>query len=358
MSDIFHRFGLDQLGKILFRLGLAVPGLILACLLVGLVAARAEDKPADATCHGKNLVDALRADGKLAGVEAKAKAVPNGAGKLFRIEKDGLPPSYIFGTMHLTDPRVLTLSGPAETAFDKAKTLVIETTDVLDQKKAMAALLLHPEILNLPDGKTLSDYLDAKEKAAVEAALKKRGIPFSTIQTLQPWFTSASFMLPACETERKQSGEPVLDVELAKRAKAAGKPVEGLETAEEQLSALAGIPLKTQADSLVATLQVENRMPDILETMISLYLKGDIAMIMPAIEAAVPNGGLIVGTTEGDAAFEERVVTDRNVRMAERLQPILSKGGAFVAVGALHLPGEKGVVALLRKDGWTVTRAD
>jgi uncharacterized protein YbaP (TraB family) len=358
MTGNFHRLGPHRLGKILFRLGLALPGLILACLFVGIVAARAEEPPTDPGCHGSSLVDKLRDTGKLAEVEAKATAVPNGAGKLFRIEKAGLEPSFLFGTMHLTDPRVLTLSGPAETAFDAAKTLVIETTDVLDQKKAMATLLLHPEILSLPSGKTLSDYLDPKEKTVVEAALAKRGIPYSTIQTLQPWFTSVSFMLPACETDRKQTGTPVLDVELAKRAKAAGKGVEGLETSEEQLAALAGIPLDVQAESLVATLQVENRMPDIMETMIALYLKGQIATIMPAIEAAVPNGSLVVGSSEGEAAFEAKVVTDRNIRMEHRMQPILDKGGAFVAVGALHLPGEKGIVALLRQDGWTVTRAD
>ena len=66
----------------------------------------------------------------------------------------------------------------------------------------------------------------------------------------------------------------------------------------------------------------------------------------------------MVGAGDGYAEFEERIVTDRNRRMAERMQPMLTAGAAFVAVGALHLPGEEGIVALLREAGWTVTRAD
>ena len=350
----------DKIATFLWRMALALPGLVLLALLFGIAAAKAETAaPAeDPSCHGTNLVAGLKADGKLAAVEAEAKAVPNGEGKLFRIERPGIQPSYLLGTMHLTDPRILVLPAPAKTAFEAADRLVIETVDVMDEKKAMGALLSHPELLNLPAGKTLDDYLSPAEKTEVEAGLLKRKIPFQAIQTLQPWFTSVSLMLPACETARKNEGQPMLDTELAKMAEAAGKPVEGLESAVEQLRAIASIPLDTQAKSLVATVAVADRMPDILETMTSLYLEGRIGMIMPAIQAAVPDGGLIVGTGEGYAAFEEKVVTDRNYRMAERLAPFLEKGDTFAAVGALHLPGEKGLVALLREAGWTVTRAD
>ncbi|MCB8840609.1 TraB/GumN family protein [Aurantimonas sp. VKM B-3413] len=350
----------DKIAALLWRMALALPGLVLLALLVGIAVAKAETKgPADdSSCHGTSLVASLQAEGKLAGVEAEAKAVPNGEGRLFRIERPGLATSYLFGTMHLTDPRILALPTSVETAFDKADRLVIETVDVMDEKKAMAALFAHPEILNLPAGKTLADYLDPAERAAVETGLAEHGIPFQAVQTLQPWFTAMGLMLPACETSRKKEGMPVLDTELGKMAQAEGKPVEGLESAEEQLRAIASIPLDIQAESLVAMVSVADRMPDILETMTSLYLEGRIGMILPAIQAAVPEGGLIVGAGEGYGAFEEKVVTARNYRMAERLAPFLKQGGTFAAVGALHLPGEKGLVALLREAGWTVTRAD
>ena len=314
-------------------------------------------KPA-AACGGNNLVASLRADGKLAGVEAVAAKVENGEGKLWRIEKPGVAPSFLYGTMHLTDPRVTRLAPAAEAAFDGAKRLVIETTDVIDPKKAAAAFLANPDLINLPRGQTLDDLLDPKDEAAVKAALGEKGIPFAAIRTLQPWFSSMSLMLPACEMARKQDGTAVLDVALANRAAAADKPVEGLETAAEQLESLAGLDMKLQVDSLIATLKLRDRVPDVLETMLALYVDGKIAMIMPTIEAALPEGGVLVGQGEGYDQFEKTVVTDRNTRMAVRLQPMLDKGGAFVAVGALHLPGKDGLVEKLRAGGWILTRAD
>lgn len=313
---------------------------------------------ADDACGGRNLVETLRADGRLAAVEATAASVPHGEGKLFRIARDGVAPSFLFGTMHLSDPRVLTLPPPAESAFAAADRLVIETTDIADPAKAAAALFAHPEFINLPRGETLATLLDPADLATVEAGLAARGIPLQSVQTLQPWFTAVSLMLPACETARKEEGEAVLDTWLAEQAAAAGKPVDGLETAAEQLEALASLSLDLQLESLVATVALSDQMPDVMETMLALYLDGRIAMIMPAIEAAVPNGGLLVGAGEGYAEFERRVVTERNERMVTRMQAMLGEGGAFVAVGALHLPGEAGLVALLREEGWDVTRAD
>ena len=337
------------------RLGPLLPALAAAGLWL---AGSASASMAAETCAGRNLVETLQADGKLAAVEAAAAAIPNGEGKLFRVERAGTMPSFLFGTIHLSDPRVLTLPASAESAFAAADRLVIETTDIADPAKAAAALFANPELINLPRGETLATLLDPADLATVEAGLAARGIPLQSVQTLQPWFTAVSLMLPACETARKEGGDSVLDTWLAERATAEGKPVEGLETAAEQLEALASLSLELQLESLVATVALSDRMPDVMETMIALYLDGRIAMIMPAIEAAVPNGGLLVGAGEGYAEFERRVVTERNARMVQRMQAMLDEGGAFVAVGALHLPGEAGLVALLQEEGWDVTRAD
>jgi uncharacterized protein YbaP (TraB family) len=332
-----------------------LPAIAAAALLLVVPAVAAE---ANDACDGRNLVETLRDEGRLAEVEAAAAAVPNGEGKLFRVARDGVAPSFLFGTMHLSDPRVLELPPPAEQAFSAADRLVIETTDIADPAKAAAAFFAHPEFVNLPRGETLATLLEPADLAAVEAGLAARGIPLQAVETLQPWFVAVSLMLPACETARKTEGAAVLDSALAERAAAGGKPVEGLETAAEQLEALAGLSLDLQLESLVATVALQDRMPDVVETMISLYLEGRIAMIMPAIEAAVPNGGLLVGAGEGYAEFERRVVTERNERMVERMQETLEEGAAFIAVGALHLSGEAGLVALLREEGWDVTRAD
>jgi uncharacterized protein YbaP (TraB family) len=75
---------------------------------------------------------------------------------------------------------------------------------------------------------------------------------------------------------------------------------------------------------------------------------------MPMLESQAPSPP-DESDKEGYAAFEKRIITDRNHVMAERASTYLAKGGAFMAVGALHLPGEEGLVELLRKQGFTVT---
>lgn len=342
---------------IALRLCAAFPALVVALLLIGIAGAMAAPSAAR-TCDGTNLVEALKADGEFDAVERKVAGTPNGEGKFYSVEKPGLARSYLFGTMHLADPRVLTLPSPADEAFASSDRLVIETTDVTDPQKAAAAFFAHPNLINLPAGRTLGDLLDPDQMKRLERQLSESGIPFDAIKTLQPWFTSIGLMMPACETARKAQGDAVLDVALANRAAEAGKAVEGLETAEEQLKALASLPLDLQVDSLMKTLELRDRIPDIFETMISLYVEGKIGAIMPTIEAAVPDGGALVGQGEGFGDFERTVVTERNETMMERLVPYLRSGGTFVAVGALHLPGEEGLVEGLRQRGWTVERLD
>ena len=339
-------------------LGLARPPLALPgwSLAAALLLASAPGHAAEPNCKSKSLIPALRADGKLDAVEASAAMVANGEGRFWRIDKDGAPPSYLLGTMHLMDPRLLRLPAPVETAFDASARLVIETTDVLDRIKLSAAIFADPALTTLPDGKTLNDFLDPAEKSVLERILSAKGVPFQAVEKLQPWFLSTGFMLPDCMAKSAMGNPIVLDISLAERAKAAGKPVDGLETAIEQLKAMAAIPIEEQMDGFVAVLTAEDQLADIFETMLQLYLGEHVSTIMPAIEAAVPEGSMLVGAGSGYGSFEQKVIIERNLRMADRLEPFLKTGGSFVAVGALHLPGEKGLVALLREHGYAVSR--
>ena len=88
--------------------------------------------------------------------------------------------------------------------------------------------------------------------------------------------------------------------------------------------------------------------------MIAIYLHGQTGLFWPYFEAVRPPGD--DGT--GYAEFEERMITARNAGMADNARPFIDAGGAFIAVGALHLPGEQGLVERLRRAGYTVTPAD
>jgi uncharacterized protein YbaP (TraB family) len=313
---------------------------------------------AEVACTGTDMIAAMAVDqpDKLAAVRAEAAAVPNGKGLLWRVEKAGRPVSWLFGTMHMSDPRVTALPPAAEAAFASAATLVIETTDVLDQSKMAAAMMTRPELLMFTDGGSLPDLLSGEDRALVEAGLEARGIGLGAVRKMKPWIIAAMVSVPACELARKAAGEPVLDLLLAKRAAERGMPVKGLESMIDQLEAMASLPIEFHIEGLVETLKLGDRVDDVMETMLALYVAGDIATVWPFFKAVLPSGS---GAEDEAtfAAFQEAMIVSRNRTMADEAQPFLDAGGAFVAVGALHLPGETGLVALLRERGYAVTLA-
>ena len=313
-------------------------------------------KPAYAAdaCGGTNLLATLTDKTLLAKIDTEAALIPNGNGILWRIRKNGLPDSFLFGTMHVSDPRVLNLPVKVQTAFDAAQSLVIETTDVLDPAKASAAMMKRPELMMFTDGSNLEQLIPAKDLSMVNAALTKRGMPLAAVKTIKPWMLAAMLATPACEASRKAGGIEILDISLATRAKAAGKPVKGLETMEEQISAMASLPMKDHINGLVETLRMGDVSDDVFETMLALYAKGDTARIMPSLGAALE---AITGEEgkmdlEAQAQFEEKLITNRNTIMVARLPEHLAQGGAFVAIGALHLPGKLGVIQQMREAGY------
>lgn len=337
--------GLVAVAHLLFLLA------FIATLLLATTRVRAE-----IACAGENLIDKMAAEApeKLAAVRAEAAAVPNGQGLLWRVEKPGAPASFLFGTMHMSDPRVVTLGAAAEAAFAQASAVVIETTDVLDQAKMTEAMLTHPELMMFVDDGSLPALLSDADRAAVEEALQRRGIALAAIRKMKPWIVAAMVSLPACERARNAAGEPVLDVLLARRAGERGLPLHGLETMIDQLQAMASLPMEFHLRGLVDTLKLGDGIDDVMETMLALYAAGDIAAVWPFFRAAIPTDD----DGPGYAAFQEAMIDARNRTMAQEAAAHFDAGGAFVAVGALHLPGDAGLVELLRRRGYTVTRAD
>lgn len=320
-------------------------------LVVVLVAARDVEAATDASCNGRNMIEELRREdpAALADLRAQAAKIINSQGVLWRIEKEGLDPSFLLGTMHLTDSRVTELNAAARQAFNASNRIVIETTDILDQQQAALSLLKHPELTMLTGDKTLKSLMTEEERQTVDAALSKRGVSLASVNKMQPWLLTAMVSLPVCELARRGEGMPVLDVKLAEDAKAAGKPVVGLETAVSQLRAMASLPLHFHIQGLVETLRLGDKIDDVFETLIVLYKAGETGMFWPlfkTIQSDVDGASL--------AEFERKMITVRNHKMVQNAQPYLREGGAFIAVGAMHLPGKEGLVELLRDDGFVV----
>lgn len=343
------RFGDNVLALIatlhvLFALSLIVT-------LLSISPARAED----ASCGGKNLITEMKVSdpAKFAALETEAAAIPNGKGTFWKIEKPGIAPSYLLGTMHVTDPRVLAMPAGASQAYDTAKTVIVESDEIVDDRKAAAAIMMQPGLTMFADGKTINDFLKPGDTEKLEAGLKARGIPLTLVAKMKPWMIASFVALPACEMSRKAAGAAFLDKKLAQDALSRGKSLKGLETLVEQLQAMDALPVQFHLEALIETLALGDTVTDVMETTTELYLSGDTGMIMPMMKAVSDEKSS--GDDAGYADFEQRIITDRNRTMAMRAKPILDQGAAFMAVGALHLPGTEGVIELLRKDGFTVT---
>lgn len=348
----------DRAAKLSLGLVLALHALLLTALFAAALLAATSAQAQAVACTGRNLLAELeRTDpAALAAIRAKADKTVNGHGILWRVEKPGTAPSFLFGTMHVADPRVTGLSPAAQKAFDAAETLVIETTDVLDPNKMAAALLAKPDLTMFTDGSTLAEHLSPQDEAALEKGLDARGIPPGAVAKMKPWVLASLISLPACELARKAAGASVLDVRLAQEAKQAGKSVEGLETAVSQLEAMASLPLEFHLRGLLDTLKLGSRLDDITETMIVIYESGETGLFWPLFQAEMPDSA--APETAGYSAFEETMITSRNRGMADGVAPMLDKGNAFMAVGALHLAGPEGLVALLKAKGFAVTAVE
>ena len=158
-----------------------------------------------------------------------------------------------------------------------------------------------------------------------------------------------------CERQRLKAGKLSLDGEIARLAENRGVGSFGLESAEMQLGALAELSDADQVSLLKASMATYDRADDRNETMVQLYLKRDVGAMWPLhVELSTAAGA----DPKALEAYRQNVFESRNIRMRDRTMMHLSYGGVFIAVGAMHLPGEKGLVELLKDAGYTLTAVE
>lgn len=316
----------------------------------------AKPAPSATHCRGNDMLAELaqKEPDVHARIMREAAAVPNDGAILWKVEKAGVAPSHLFGTMHMTDTRVAQLSPAATAALSQSKVVVLEIGD-LPESSAATALLDARELAFFMDGRNLSSMLPQEDFAKAQGAVAQAGVPPNFAGMLKPWIVSMLLASSPCERESVQNGGVVLDAKIAKEAKARGIPVAGLETMKAQLKALASIPEDQQIDMLKATLKHVDRASDLLETTLQLYITRKMGAAWPFQLALGEKAGVKASAFSG---FEKDILIKRNLEMGKGSLPYLEKGCAFIAVGALHLSGKQGLVELFRQAGYTVTAVD
>lgn len=258
-------------------------------------------------------------------------------GLLFKVEKDGVPASYVFGTMHVGDADIVNLPSEVDSIFESSDRYVMEVTHSQSELMAVTQTMFYQ------DGTQLSSIVDPVIFNRLVELLAPYGVNEATANIFKPWsaFLTISYPPP--------SGLP-LDTVLAERAKAAGKQVHGLESMAEQMSIFMNIKQSEQIEMLNATVCHFDKFQEMLTEIKTLYLQQDIGNLYAQGQRHDPND---------KQAFDElmdNLLTKRNVKMVRRMQSLLQAGNSFIAVGALHLPAKNGVLYLLQQQGYTVTK--
>ncbi len=313
----------------------------------------------EVVCAGKYLIPQIEQQNPEIARQmyAEADATLYGKGLIWKVEKDGLQPSYLFGTIHLSDPRLLDLKPAARQAFDNSDTLALEITELLDPKKMAGVVFAAFQYTTYTDGTTLSDRLSEADQKALTAAIEKKlGLPWSVAQKMKPWALMGSLGAPACEMARKKEQKPIVDAFLGQMAQTQGKQIVALETMISQLKAMDGLPEAASLKGLMQTVTLGARLDDLFETMIQLYLQEETALVWALMRRVSADGFAAAQDHAQYAEFQREIVVRRNHTMAQEAEKHIAKGSAFIAVGALHLPGEEGMVNILAQKGYRLSR--
>jgi uncharacterized protein len=313
--------------------------------------ALAQEPPA---CTGKNLLDELQArdPAKYEAVMAESRTVPNGEAVLWKIERDGLPVSYLLGTAHVTDPRVTKGPPGVEDLIAGSRKVALEVKELADDQEMAMAVMRSAPLMVMPVGKTLWDVVPDADEAAVRNSPNLPAGGADAIYGYKPWVVATMLTLPPCEQAREASGMKSFDELIARFANRKGVEVVGLETLAEQFAVLSGMDMDLQVRYLVETARMSDRAADNLETLLALYDRRQLTALMPLMMALEEPSE----TTKAVYAYvESDLIRKRNRLMVKRAGDLLAKGNVFIAVGALHLPGDEGLVELIRKAGYKVT---
>jgi hypothetical protein len=260
-------------------------------------------------------------------------------GLLWKIEMPGVAASYLFGTYHSNDSRITKLPCPVKEVFDRSASYTME---VITNGAGIVAMA---EAMFFNDGTTLKDVLGEPLYQETRHAVDTSGVAQpGSIDRLKPWAVMVMLSAPP-------GGDGLfLDMAMQLDATRRGKPTYGLETMQEQIAVFNGMRLEDQVVLLRDAVQNYQLTQDAMEELTRAYLRRDLDALLALNDQYKPEDARVY------TAMMDRLLVQRNAKMVERMRVRLKEGNAFIAVGALHLPGDKGLLRLLSAAGYHVTR--
>ncbi len=268
---------------------------------------------------------------------------------LWRISGQGLlEDSYLFGTIHMIPAEDYFLPTTVIKAINDVEQVAFEI-DPSDMENPMMLFQMMSKI-NMKDGLGLKDLLSEADYLLVSNYFKQAGLPFFLFEKMKPMFLASMVGQDMSQLGGGLGGDSGIksyELELNSIAKAGEKDISGLETMDFQLSLFDSISYDFQAKMLVDAVKSADQLEgdDQFAQMVDMYKR----------QAVAEMAEMIIEEGDESGRFEEMLLTSRNANWIPRMQKMMANKSALFAVGAGHLGSEKGVIALLRAEGYEVT---
>lgn len=325
------------------------------CALLAAVPAGAGD------CAGRDLIGAMPPEQRVLLDQAVAD-VPYARGIFWRATK-GAARIEIAGTYHFPDARHEETIARLSPLIAQAGALLVEAGP--DEEAALTDhLRSDPALMVDPAGPTLPERLGADDWQAVAAAVEQRGVPAVVASRLRPWYVAMLLGLSPCMLDQAQdlSARQGLDHRLIDRARDSGVPVLALEPWDTLFTLFKGLTPGEEDDMIRAALPAARLADDYAATALEAYFRGDIWSVWEfgRLDAYASSGLPRDAVDRQMRLAEDRLMTRRNRSwigpLTRAAEAAAATGKPVVAAfGALHLPGETGVLRLLEAEGWTIT---
>lgn len=275
--------------------------------------------------------------------------IPYNQGRIWQIDGEDIEPSYVFGTFHIADSKVLDIPPAVERAFSGSAVAAFEYD--YDPAKAEENRIAR-ERYKLPDGTSLKTVVGTQVYGDLTNVIRSFGdwVPNDDLKPWAMWRSLGGARGTFYRNDDDSDGSAVLDDWLQTRARNEGKTVVGLETIEEGFVKYDTIPIDQQVVMLKTLVDHyhERRQG---APIVQAYVDGDLGLLMAIHEERMSHYPADVAEM-----LDFRVVTNRNRIFVERALPHMRAASTFIAVGAAHLPGEEGMLRLFEARGYTVTR--
>lgn len=251
---------------------------------------------------------------------------------------------YLAGSIHLMSSEYYPLAPAFDEAFAQCD-LLVEELDMGEMLAPDAQMQMLTRGM-MPAGQTLEQVLTPDTMAAVREKVAALGLPIAPLQLFKPW--ALALTLQGLEWQKAGlDAELGLDRHFYDRAKKAGLAVQGLETLEFQIAQFDTLPMPLQDRMLSETLKEMETMKTSAEELAQAWKAGDAR----AIERVV------LRDLKSEPQMYQRMLVDRNRTWLPKIEALFTRPTpAFVVVGAAHLVGSDGLLAMLRAKGYTVTQ--